>query len=227
LLALSIFGGFFIFGAIGTFAPLVLVPLFAAVVIGLILIAVGGAMPRKTQAGAEAAAKWLAFRRYLDEIEHYDNVENAKTIFNRYLPYAVAFGLERSWVNKFASVGAPAPTWYGPYGDTGFPRGRTTRSGRYPRSGRGPVIIPGGGTGGSDGDFDMPDLQEMSDFSGHSLQGMSDGLFDLFNEAAKAFTSVNSGGKGGGSFRSGGFGGFSGGGFGGGGGGGGGGRGFR
>ena len=228
LLALSVFGGFFLFALIGTFAPLVIVPLFAGAILGLILIGVGGAMPRKTEAGAEAAAKWLAFRRYLDEIERYDNVEDAKAIFNRYLPYAVAFGLERSWVNKFASVDAPAPSWYGPYGEAGYPRRRTTRTGRYPRGGRGPVIIPGGIPGsGSGGDFDMPDMQDMSDAAGGGLQGMSDGLFDLFNEASQAFTAYNSKGGGGGSFRSGGFGGFSGGGGSFGGGGGGGGRGFR
>jgi uncharacterized membrane protein len=223
MLALSVFGGFFIFGLIGTFAPLVIVPLIAGAILGVILIGVGGAMPRKTQAGAEAAAKWVAFRRYLDEIERYDNVEEAKAIFNRYLPYAVAFGLERSWVNKFASVDAPAPSWYGPYGDVSYPRRR------YPRGGRGPVIIPGGIPGsGSGGDFDMPDLQDMSDAAGGGLQGMSDGLFDLFNEASRAFTAYNSkGGGGGGTFRSGGFGGFSGGGGSFGGGGGGGGRGFR
>jgi len=228
LLAMSIFGGFFLFGLIGTFAPLVIVPLVAGAILGVILIGVGGAMPRKTQAGAEAAAKWLAFQRYLDEIERYDNVEDAKAIFNRYLPYAVAFGLERSWVNKFAGVDAPAPTWYGPYGDMGFPTGRTTRTGRYPRGSGGPVIIPGGIPGsGSGGDVDIPDLQDMSDSVGGGLQGMSDGLFDLFNEAAEAFTSYNSKGGGGGTFRSGGFGGFSGGGGSFGGGGGGGGRGFR
>jgi len=224
----SIFGGFFIFAAVGTFAPLVIVPLIAVAILGVIMIAVGGAMPRKTEAGAEAAAKWLAFRRYLDEIERYDNVENAKAIFNRYLPYAVAFGLERSWVNKFASVDAPAPSWYGPYGEMGFPRGRTTRTGRMPRGRRGPVIIPGGTTGrdSDGGGFDIPDIQDMSDAAGGGLQGMSDGLFDLFNEAARAFTSYNS--KGGGGGRSGGFGGgFSGGGGSFGGGGGGGSRGFR
>jgi hypothetical protein len=181
-------------------------------------------MPRKTQAGAEAAAKWLAFRRYLAEIERYDNVESAKSIFNSYLPYAVAFGLERSWVNKFASVDAPAPSWYGPYGRMDYPR-----SGRIPRGRRGgTVIIPGGIPGsGSGGDIDMPDLQDVSDSVGGGLQGMSDGLFDLFNEASRAFTSVNTKSGGGGNFRSGGFGGFSGGGGSFGGGGGGGSRGFR
>ena len=225
----SIFGGFFLFGIVGTFAPLIIVPIIATAILGLALIIVSGSMPRKTRAGSEAAQKWMAFRRYLDDIDQYDNVAEAKTIFDQYLPYAIAFGLERSWVNKFASVDTPAPQWYGPVGD--WNTGGPYRSGRLPRSrrGGGTVIIPGGGWGGpiggggggGGGDFDLPDLQDMSDAGGQNLQGMSDGLFDLFNEASKAFTSF-SGGSGGRGGRSGGFGGFSGGGgsFGGGGGGG-------
>lgn len=226
----SIFGGFFVFGIVGSFAPLVIVPIIATAILGLALMVVSGAMPRKTQAGAEAAQKWLAFRRYLDDIDRYDNVAEAKAIFDQYLPYAIAFGLERSWVNKFASVDTPAPQWYGPVGD--WDMGGPYRGGRLPRSRRrgGTVIIPGGGWGGpigggDGGDFDLPDLQDVSDAGGRNLQGMSDGLFDLFNEASKAFTSYSggSGSRG----RSGGFGGFSGGGGSFGGGGGGGSRGFR
>jgi hypothetical protein len=80
-------------------------------------------------------------------------------------------------------------------------------------------------------DVNMPDLQDVSDSMGRSLQGMSDGLFGMFNEASKIFrpySSTTSGGGGRGSW--GGGRGFSGGGFGGGsfgGGGGGGSRGFR
>ncbi len=218
LLVGSIFGGFFLFGLVGSFAPYVVVPIIGAAVVGLLLVIVGGSMPRKTQAGAEAAARWEAFRRYLASIERYDTVADAKAVFDQYLPYAIAFGLERSWVSKFASVGTPAPTWYGgPYSDWDGPY----RPGRMPRGRRGGdvIILPGGGrSGGGGGGGGLPDLQEMSDWGGGSLQGMSDGLFDLFSEAAKAFTSYSS--KGGG--RGGGFGGFSGGGgsFGGGGGGG-------
>lgn len=225
LLVLSIFGGFFLYALIGSFAPYVIVPIIGAAVVGLLLLIVSGSMPRKTPAGAEAAARWEAFRRYLAEIERYDTVADAKQVFDRYLPYAITFGLERAWVSKFASVGTPAPTWYGgPYDDWGDP----SRGGRLPRGRRGGdvIIIPGGSpTGGGGGGGGLPDLQDMSDRTGRSLQSMSNGLFDLFNEAGKAFTSFSSGsGSGGG--RSGGFGGFSGGGGSFGGGGGGGGRGF-
>jgi hypothetical protein len=233
LLIASVVLGFIVFGVIGDFAPLVVLPFIAAGIVSLVLIAVAGSMSRKTAAGAQAAAKWLAFRRYLEDIERYENVEAAKEIFNRYLPYAVAFELERSWVRKFAKVDAPAPRWYGPYPGWDTRGGRTIRTGRTSPGGGGPVIVPGGipapGGGGGGG---MPDLQRTSDAMGRSLQGMSDGLFGLFNEASKSFTSYSSSGtKGTGTFgggRSGGFGGgFSGGGSFGGGGGGGGGRGFR
>ncbi|HUG15382.1 MAG TPA: DUF2207 domain-containing protein [Thermomicrobiales bacterium] len=216
--------GFIVTGAIGDFAPLVVLPFIALGCVAVALIGVARVMSRKTPAGAQAAARWLAFRRYLADIERYENVDAAKEIFNRYLPYAVAFELERSWVRKFASVNAPAPSWYGPYGDWDGRGGRTTRAGGG-RTGGGPVIVPGGGSRPGGGGGGLPDLQDASDSMGRSLQGMSDGLFGLFNEASKAFTSYSSSSKGG---RSGGFGGgFSGGGGSRGGGGGGGGRGFR
>jgi uncharacterized protein (TIGR04222 family) len=221
LIVLSLFGGCFALALIGAYAPLVIFPLGVLVLISIVVIVMAGAMPRKTPKGAEQAAKWAAFRRYLDDIEKYENVAQAKEIFNRYLPYAVAFGLERSWVTKFASVDAPAPAWYGPGGFGGGP----WSGGR--RGGGGMVIIPGSGgrsSGGGGGGVDLPDLQGTSDAAGRSLQGTSDSLFGLFSAAAKAFTSMSSGG---GRGRGGGFGGFSGGGGGFGGGGGGGGRGFR
>jgi uncharacterized membrane protein YgcG len=226
LLAISVVGGCVLLGALSWFAPLVVLPVFAAIVVAAALTFVAGKMPRKTPQGAEAAAKWAAFRRYLDEIERYENVAEAKEIFNRYLPYAVAFGLERSWVRKFASVDAPAPGWYGPLGGDGWD---DWSRGPRRRHGGGPIIITGGGRD-DDGGLDLPglpdfgDLQRGSDRAGRGLQGSSDGLFELFNAAAKVFTTFNSGGGGG---RGGGFGGFSGGGRSFGGGGGGGSRGFR
>ncbi|HRA32983.1 MAG TPA: DUF2207 domain-containing protein [Thermomicrobiales bacterium] len=222
LLVASTAGGLLLCVLIGSFAPFVVVPVIGAAVVGLLLMIVGGSMPRKTQAGAEAAARWQAFRRYLADIERYDSVADAKALFDQYLPYAIAFGLERSWVSKFAQAGAPAPTWYGGWDGP-------VQTGRMPRGPRGGAVIivpggrPGGGGGGGGG---LPDLQQTSDRMAGSLQSMSNGLFDLFSEAGKVFSPPPSSGGGGGG-RSGGFGGFSGGGGSFGGGGGGGGRGFN
>ena len=66
--------------------------------------------------GSEAVARWRAFKRYLQNLEKYTKVEEATEIFERYLPYAVAFGLEQSFIRKFEKVDAPPPTWWIPYG---------------------------------------------------------------------------------------------------------------
>jgi uncharacterized membrane protein YgcG len=206
MLGVTVFIGFQLWGLVGNFAPFAIAVLIGLGIAAVGLIAASSFMPRKTAKGAEAAARWVAFRRYLEHIEQYGELAEAKEIFARYLPYAVAFGIEKSWVRKFARVDTPAPRWYGPYYGGGW-------------SGQRPIATGGGGTG----DIDlpgMPSLQGMSEGFAGSLQSMSDGLFGMFNQASDSFKpySSSSGGSGGG---------FSGGGGSFGGGGGGGGRGFR
>ena len=207
--------------ALASQAGLIVVPVVVLIVLAFALYRLSGAMPRKTREGAEAAAKWRAFRRYLDDIERYEGVDEAKRIFDRYLPYAVAFGLERSWVQKFARVRTPVPHWYqeipGGFGGEIF----QPQWDPYPRRRRGGTVIVGGGgwggwsggsggrSGGGDFDLDVPDLQDVSDQAGRSLQGSSDSLFRMLNTAASIFGAMASGGGGGsgGGFRGGGFGG--------------------
>jgi hypothetical protein len=183
----------------------------AAILAG-VLIRMGGSMPRKTRAGAEAAAKWNAFRRYLSSIERYEQVSEARGIFDRYLPYAVAFGLDQSWIRKFALVGAETPSWYN--GNGGSPGPRRSSADDWPIPGR-TVVIPSGGSssgGGSGVDLpdlpDLPDLQKTSDRAGKSLQSSSDGFFALVGLAFEIFSAFSGGGGRGGSSGGGG-GGFS------------------
>ncbi len=197
------------FVAVGIFAddaPWILFPLVVLFLLALGVTLLGSRMPRKTPIGAEAAAKWRAFRRYLDDIEKYEKVEQSREIFDRYLPYAIAFGLENSWVTKFASVGAPTPGWYGPVVIGGpFDMDPFSGRGRYGRNRGGTVIVgPGGGWSGGGGqrdgggDIDFPDMQDVSDSAGRSLQRSSDSLLDMFNTAAKIFGGFSGGGGGGG-----------------------------
>lgn len=239
-----------VFLATGQLTGWVVFPLLVGLVFMLLADRLSRAMPVKTLAGAEAAAKWRAFRAYLDDIDNRLDLAESKAIFDKYLPYAVAFGLEESWVTKFAYVETPTPEWYGGdgplvvVGGPGWGGGYQRRSRR--RMGGGFTTIPGGYIGGGwpggqggafgpggqggQGGFDMPDLQGTSDTAGRGLQGSSNSLFDMLGTVAEAF--AQGGGSGGGSFGSSRGGGFSGGGsrgggsFGGGGGGGGG-RGFR
>ena len=168
--------------------------------VGLGTIVLGVVMPRKSSEGALEAAKWRAFERYMADIDKYTELARAREIFDQYLPYAIAFGLERQWVSKFTTVDTPVPTWYYPYrpitahGDSGR-RQRAAGSG-----------IPTG----TDGGLSAPSLQGASDGMMGSLQSMSDGLFSMINSASSTLSSSPS---------SSGSGGFSGGGGGGGGGG--------
>jgi hypothetical protein len=242
----ALFAGCFLMSLAADFTEWIELPIVIMVGIGLLLMAVARAMPQKTHKGAEAASKWQAFRRYIENIEKYENLAEAQAIFERFLPFAIAFGLEKAWVRKFAAVQAPAPSWYGGFG---------TDPTWGPRPRGGSVIVVhdgdrggtswtgGGGFGGGGGGGPMREnpvggwnqgggFQGMSDSMSQSLSGASGGLFDLFDSASKSFGGgfdFGSGTPGGGGSRgfSGG-GGFGGGGFGGGGfgGGGGGGRGF-
>jgi uncharacterized membrane protein len=156
------------------------------------LAIVGQVMPAKTQKGAEATARWRAFKRYLQEIERYTDLETATALFERYLPYAIAFNLERTWVQKFARIETtPIPGWYYPYWMTGHTGGASTGGSHI------------GGEGGSG-----PSVQGMSDGLAGGLQSMSDGLVGMFNSVGKTFTSApsssGSGGFGGGGFSGGG-----------------------
>jgi hypothetical protein len=202
-IAVSVLFGGVAHGLTATAIPLLL--------IGIALIFLSRSMPAKTLKGAEEAAKWKAFRRYLANLEKYDNLENAKGIFERYLPYATAFGLDRGFIQKFASVSTPAPQWYaggggpiiigGPGGYYGGP------GGGYYGGGGGNNSTDGGGGGWS-----APSLQDLSDRGGGGVQSWSDSLSDMLNSAGSAFGGGDGGGWSGGGGGGGGGGGNSGGG---------------
>jgi len=172
-----------------------LIPATALVGLGLVFWRMGRAMPRKTQAGAEASAKWKAFKRYLDRIEAYENLKESREIFDRYLPYTVAFGLDQSWVQKFAQADTPTPGWFEP-GDVYVPHGRGSWN-----AGSGTWTSGGSGRGLDLPDIDLPDLQDSSNRAGGAIQSGSSGLMEVLKvagailEIAAAFS--GGGGRGG------------------------------
>jgi hypothetical protein len=143
-------------------------PAIALVVTAVALFIAARHMPRKTSKGSEETIKWLAFKTYLQNIEQYEDMALAGDIFAKYLPYATAFGLDRSWISKFArQPDGPVPTWYTPM---------------HPATGR--RSSRGSTSGGS-----MPSLDTMADGMAGSLESMSSGLTRMLNSAA---TTLNS-----------------------------------
>lgn len=171
----------------------------AAVVASAVIVMIGGyLMPRKTAKGAEERAKWWAFRNYLANIQKYGTGGKAQEIFEKYIPYAVAFELEAVFTASFDAKEVIPPIWFAPYWMAGYPDhdwARNTWNNEHPGE---PMPTGGAGLGGFD------------------LNTMSDSFTNTLNDVASTLTSAPSSSSGGGGF-SGGGGGFSGGGGGGGG----------
>jgi len=186
-----------------------MIPAVALGITGLVRIGFSGAMPRKTDFGSGEAQKWRAFKRYLEEIQRYTNVQAAADKFQKYLPYAVALGIEKELINQFNSVPTAMPPYYIPYG--WYPYGA------YPTG----TMAGGTSVGGGGGPMDMGGaMQNMSDSFGSAMQSMSDSFTSMVNSASSILTSQpSSSGSGGSSGWGGGGGSFGGGGGGGGGGG--------
>jgi uncharacterized membrane protein len=87
----------------------------AGVLSGLILLVFAQIMPARTEAGARALEQVLGFEEFLRRVE----TENLKRIiighpelFDKYLPYAMAFGVEKQFARAFEGIYTQAPQWY-------------------------------------------------------------------------------------------------------------------
>ncbi|MCL5736301.1 MAG: DUF2207 domain-containing protein [Actinobacteria bacterium] len=177
--------------------------LLGSIVAVIIVWAFAPRMPQRTVKGAQEQRKWEAFRNYLQDLTRFQDMGVAQEAFEKYLPYAIAFGVEKRWVRRFEGLSVPPPVWYHP---VFIP----IPVGGGPVLGGGPVVGGGMAGGGAPG---VPG-------GGFSLDTISDGLFGSLSNMSGVLTSApSSSGSGRGTF--GGFGGGFGGGFSGGGGGGG------
>ncbi|MBN1632031.1 MAG: DUF2207 domain-containing protein [Thermoleophilia bacterium] len=190
--------------------------MLGSIVSVIIVLVFAPHMPQRTPKGAQEQRRWLAFRNYLQDLTRFDDMTSAKENFEKYLPYAIAFGVEKDWVRRFESLTVSSPDWYHP-----------------------PVVIPtspgtgpintgglGGGLGGGIGG-PISTAGSPGGGGGFSLDSISDGLFNSLGNMSNVLTAVpSSGGSKKGAWGGGGFSG-GGGGFGGGFSGGGGGGGFR
>jgi uncharacterized protein (TIGR04222 family) len=162
-------------------------------------------MPQRTASGAQEQRKWEAFRNYLKDLTRFQDMESAKESFEKYLPYAIAFGVEKEWVRRFEGLTVSSPDWYHPPVIVPLP------------SGSGGTLDSGGLGGGLGGGLTQAGGSSSSPGGGFSLDTISDGLFNSLGNMSSVLTAVpgSSGGSkkgawGGGGF-SGGGGGFGGG----------------
>ncbi|MGB2667835.1 MAG: DUF2207 domain-containing protein [Candidatus Acidiferrum sp.] len=125
----GIVAGFLVFAAGNWFAhtygmaPLPFV--IAAILTGLIICGFGWFMPARTQSGATALEKILGFEDFLNHVEadRFNRTIKTPDMFEKFLPFAMALGVEKNWSKAFQNIYTQPPQWYqgGSYGPGFYP----------------------------------------------------------------------------------------------------------
>jgi len=167
-------GGIFLglavgFGGSAVAARLLLTPvpfIVAGVLVAAIVIGFGFIMPARSVAGARTLEAVLGFEEFLRRVEgeQYRRViVGHPELFDRFLPFAMAFGVEKKWARAFEGIYTSTPTWYAGPAVTHFSVGRLSNSlagfsakagttlASSPRSSSGSGFGGGGSSGGGGG----------------------------------------------------------------------------
>jgi len=141
--------------------PFVLGGLLSTAIVALF----GRVMPARTVAGARAYEGTRGFEEFLQRVEsdRFARVIKTPEMFERFLPYAMAFGVEKKWASAFKDIVREPPSWYVGGNPGGFSTGGFSRSlgamtthaattmSSSPRSSGGSGFGGGGSSGGGGG----------------------------------------------------------------------------
>ncbi len=136
----------------------------AFIISGIVVILFGRQMPARTRRGTRAWADVLGFEEFLSRAEK-DRLERLVTtpeLFEKYLPYAMALGVERHWTHAFEDIYQRPPEWY---------------RGRYPGAFRPSLLVNDLNTLGSRAAATFTSAPRSSGGSGFGGGGFSGGGF--------------------------------------------------
>ena len=87
--------------------------LLSAILTALIIMGFGTFMPARSVAGARALGKLRGFVDFLGRVEkdHIERLEKTPELFEKYLPYAMALGVENKWAQSFGRI-TVQPKWH-------------------------------------------------------------------------------------------------------------------
>jgi len=157
---LIVFGGLKIASSQGT-APLAFI--IAGLLTGAIICAFGWFMPAHTEQGARALEGVLGFEDFLVHVEseRFNRMIKTPEMFEKFLPFAMALGVEKNWSRAFQGILTQPPQWYrgSSYGPNFYPMmftndlsSMSSRAGTVmasaPRSSGGSGFSGGGGSSG-------------------------------------------------------------------------------
>jgi len=92
-------------------------PLSATIAGGLFAIPILGFgifMPARTVQGTRVLEEILGFQEFLDRVEsdRFKRMITSPEMFERFLPYAMALGVEEKWAKAFEDICKESPNWY-------------------------------------------------------------------------------------------------------------------
>jgi hypothetical protein len=137
------------------FSPVALI--LAAVASTIIMFVFAQLMPARTVAGARAREAALGFKEFLSRVEseRYKKMITSPEMFERYLPFAMAFGVGDKWAKAFEDIYREPPTWYvggtGHFSASGFSHSIGQMSSAAASSMSSSPSSSGSGGGGSSG----------------------------------------------------------------------------
>jgi uncharacterized membrane protein len=119
--ALAIWAGSAVASSLGM-APLTFI--IAGVLSAIVICAFGWFMPAHTEQGTRALEGVLGFEDFLNHVEsdRFNRMIKTPQMFEKFLPYAMALGVEKNWSKAFQGIMTQPPDWYrGSYGPSFYP----------------------------------------------------------------------------------------------------------
>jgi uncharacterized membrane protein YgcG len=103
-------------------APLTFI--IAGVLTGAVICGFGWFMPAHTEQGARAMEGVLGFEDFLVHVDsdRFNRTIKTPQMFEKFLPFAMALGVEKNWSKAFQGIMTQPPDWYrGSYGPNFYP----------------------------------------------------------------------------------------------------------
>ena len=108
---LAVWGG----GMVGRTLGMAALPfIIAGVLSGAIICGFGWFMPAKTIEGTRALEGVLGFEDFLAHVEsdRFNRTIKTPEMFEKFLPFAMALGVEKNWSSAFQNIYTQPPSWY-------------------------------------------------------------------------------------------------------------------
>jgi uncharacterized membrane protein len=89
--------------------------IIAGVLSAIIVLIFAQIMPARTESGTRALEQVLGFEEFLRraEAEHFKRIiVGHPELFDKYLPFAMAFGVEKQFARAFEGIYTESPRWY-------------------------------------------------------------------------------------------------------------------